>query len=643
MIESDKATNSFCSLVRSSRSHIAQSHALVLATLSLVIFALGCATDPNTRFIDQPISITFIETSDINGAIIPYDYANAMPLKSSLAQVAALVSGERAAKSELVLLDGGDSLQGQASMYYHNFEKPLAPNAWAEALNYIGYDAIGIGERDIATGRAVYDKFFREVKATPICANALKEDGTPYFSPYKIIVRQGIRIAILGLVTPKIPGAVPIQSWSGLVFEDMVVSAKRWIPIIREKEKPDIIVGLFHSGVDYSKGGLTRDTPNNENASQLVVEQVPGFDFIFAGHDHQGWDGKGWIPLKQAKAEIKDPTGKTVFIFGARDGAQKIPVVNLRMLWDDELKQWIKIIRGGLVDLTETSPDPIFIGLFKNRQSEFENWLERPIGILQNPIDSKESLFEDSAFIDLIHRIRLELCADPSTGLKKAEISFVAPPATLTTLAASAGGRIYPRDLLKLYAHDSLLCTMQLSGKQVRDYLEFSYGNWFEALPNEGRHLIAFQKNKEGKLVFDVASQIPKPAIAVENFDSAAGIIYGVDLSKPLGVRVKIHSMADGSAFDPATVYNVALDSNRALGAGGHLEKGAKINKTDIQSMKFVTSATTKDFRFFLIKWFEKQKGPIEAERQLNWGIMPEDSAAIGKGTDSALLFPSLP
>jgi hypothetical protein len=44
----------------------------------------------------------------------------------------------------------------------------------------------------------------------------------------------------------------------------------------------------------------------------------------------------------------------------------------------------------------------------------------------------------------------------------------------------------------------------------VDDFLEFSYANWFATMPNDGDHLIAFQKDKEGKLVFDARYKPPR-------------------------------------------------------------------------------------------------------------------------------------
>ena len=70
----------------------------------------------------------------------------------------------------------------------------------------------------------------------------------------------------------------------------MIESAKSWIKEIKSNEKPDIIIGLFHAGVDYTYADQNADSYKNENAAQLIAEQVSGFDIVFVGHDHSGWN-----------------------------------------------------------------------------------------------------------------------------------------------------------------------------------------------------------------------------------------------------------------------------------------------------------------------------------------------------------------
>jgi 2',3'-cyclic-nucleotide 2'-phosphodiesterase/3'-nucleotidase len=606
---------------------------LFVAILSLSVFA-------QTGTAEKSVTLTFIETSDIHGMIYPYDFVNARPTATSLAQVASLIAEERAANPNVVLLDNGDSLQGSPVVYYYNFEKTDGPHIWSQVTNYLAYDAVSVGNHDIEAGHAVYDKLYEEMQASVICANAVKPNGEPYFTPYAIIEKSGVKIAVLGLTSPKIPDWLPPQFWTGMEFEDMVESAKKWVPVIMEKEKPDVLVGLFHAGVDYTYGNVTADTKFNENAAQLVAQKVPGFDIVFVGHDHSGWDGLGWDPATKKKVEVKDPNGKTVYIFGALNAARKVPVVNLMLDWNEETKAWDKRVRGGLIDIAQYKPEAEFMAKFDESSKGVKAWVDRPIGKMDGVITTRDSMFGDSAFVDLIHRIQLELSKDPAIGLAAADISFAAPLSADAKIPTSADGTLYVRDMFNLYVYENFLYTMTMTGQQVKDFLEYSYEYWFTTMPNDGNHIINFQKDKEGKLVFDTRTNMPLTATRYYNYDSAAGINYVVDISQPAGKRVSIYSMADGRIFNPRTTYTVAINSYRGSGGGGHLTKGAGINSEVVRTMKLVNGATTKDLRYFLLKWFEGQKGTVTVSPIGNWEIMPATLAAKGIANDYPLLYP---
>ena len=120
------------------------------------------------------------------------------------------------------------------------------------------------------------------------------------------------------------------------------------------------------------------------------------------------------------------------------------------------------------------------------------------------------------------------------------------------------------------------------------------------------------------------------------NFDSAAGIEYEVDITKDAGSRIKILSLSTGGNFDLEKNYNVAINSYRGNGGGGHLLRGAGISKEDLSSR--IISSTDKDLRFYLMKWIE-QKGEIDPKPLDNWKVIPKEFLLEGKKTDYKLLF----
>lgn len=236
------------------------------------------STNNNDRK-NKTVELRIIETSDVHGSFFPYDYVSRKPQRGTLARVSSYVNRLRRQYGEaLVLLDNGDILQGQPVSYFSNYVDTTEMNIAAQVMNYLSYDAATVGNHDIETGHKVYDQWINDVNCPMLGANIINtQTDNPYLKPYTIIERQGVKIAVLGMITPAIPNWLPEKLWNGLRFEEMVETARHWVEAIRQQEKPDVIIGLFHSG---KEGGITTEA-YCEDASQKVAQEVPGFDLIF--------------------------------------------------------------------------------------------------------------------------------------------------------------------------------------------------------------------------------------------------------------------------------------------------------------------------------------------------------------------------
>ncbi|MCB0746848.1 MAG: bifunctional metallophosphatase/5'-nucleotidase, partial [Ignavibacteriae bacterium] len=560
--------------------------------------------------------IKIIETSDVHGAIYPYNFTEDKTSTNSLAQVHAYVEKERANKNqEVILIDNGDILQGDPAVYYYNFEKTDTTHLLASVMNFMKYDVGSVGNHDIETGHAVYDKFNKELNFPWLAANAVNaETNNPYFPPYYVIEKKGVKIAVLGMITPGIPNWLPKNIWSGIEFEDMISTAKKWVPIIKEKENPDLLVGLFHAGVDYTYDNQTAESSRNENASQLIAEQVPGFDVVFVGHDHHEWNFK-----------VSNTNGDSVLILGPASRANSFTVANINLNFDDENKSWTKIISGEIINTHKIFPDKDFLQAFSGEFDEVKKYVSRPIGEFTKTISARTSLFGNSAFVDLIHKIQLEI-----TG---ADISFTAP---LSVNSEISEGMVYVKDMFDLYRYENLLYTMQLSGQEIWDYLEYSYADWFNTMKGADDHLLLFEKDESGNLIFSKRSNSPMLKNRYYNFDSAEKIKYIVDVSKPAGERITIISMSDGTPFDLLKNYKVAINSYRGNGGGGHLVSGAGIPQEKLSDR--VIKSTEKDLRYYMMKWIEQHK-VVSPEEDDNWTVVPKEFVEAAKKRDYDLMF----
>jgi 2',3'-cyclic-nucleotide 2'-phosphodiesterase/3'-nucleotidase len=565
----------------------------------------------------QTVNIKIIETSDVHGSLLPYDLTNDTQTTSSLAQVHSYVISQRARQDqEVILLDNGDLIQGDPMSYYYNFENTADTHVFADALNFMEYDAATIGNHDIETGHGVYDKFRDEIKFPWLAANVINtETNEPYFEPYTIIERKGVRIAVLGLTTPGVPNWLPQKLWEGMHFDDMIETAKTWVKIIQEKEKPDLLVGLFHSGVDNTYSGETADTYRNENAAQLVAEQVPGFDVVFVGHDHAGWN-----------YSIINEDEDSVLILGPLSRAKTIAVADIQMEFDIAAGKWRKKNNSGeIVETKDYKPDDQFVSKFLLNLNIVKNYVNKPLGKISNNISSRESMFGPSEFVDLIHKIQLDIT--------DADISFTSPLTFNTTIDE---GWIYIKDFFRIYHYENYLYTMALSGREIKGYLEYSYGNWMNEMKDENDHLVRFAKDENGDIKFSSRYNTPETEERFYNYSSAAGINYTVDVSKPAGDRISITSMSNGSAFYLDSTYTVAINSYRGSGGGGHLTRGAGIPKEEL-SERILTSSD-KDFRYYMTNWIEEKK-TINPEIISTWKVSPEDWWENGREKDYKLLF----
>ncbi len=580
---------------------------IVLTVFTFMLLLASCNQS-------KTIKLKIIETSDVHGAVFPFDLVKNKKSEGSLFQVYTYVKEQRAKKDEnVILLDNGDMLQGDPVAYYFNFINTNKEHICAGVMNDMAYDAATVGNHDIEPGHTVYDRFNSEINFPWMAANAVNNSNdSSYFKPYTIIERAGVNVAVLGLITPSIPKWLPPNIYEGIHFNDMIESAKYWINVIKTKEKADIIVGLFHSGVDYTYGGETKDTYKNENASELVAENVPGFNLILVGHDHHGWN-----------KYVINNEGDSVLLAGTTSRAKDLVEVNFLLVKDRQSSYKIVNEEANIVSLNDIIPDSTMLSKYRIYFDDVKSFVSEKIGSFTSPMFAGDAIFGNSEFVDLIQKVQLDYT--------KADISFTAPMSFSDTIKA---GVFTIADLFKLYRFDNLLYTIELSGQEVKDYLEYSYSSWFNVMNSKNDNLLKYVKDKNGEII-RYGSGKPKLAGRYYNFDSAAGIVYSVDVSEPIGQRIKITGMSNGDKFRLNKRYKVAVNSYRGNGGGGQLTNGAGIPSDSLQSR--IISISQNDMRWYIMQWI-KEKNIITPAKFNNWGIIPKDWWETGKENDLKLL-----
>lgn len=573
-----------------------------LVTACMAVICVTVMTMAQTR----QINLKIIETTDVHGCFFPYDFIERQPMRGTLARVSSYVKKLRQQYGDnLILLENGDILQGQPTCYYYNYVATDVPNVAAEIVNYMGYDAQTFGNHDVETGHLVYDKWRSEISCPVICANVIdRKTGRPYVKPYTILQRDGIKIAVLGMLTPAIPNWLDEELWRGLAFENLKESARYWVKYLKEQETPDLVVGLFHSGWS---GGIA--TPQYvEDETEAVAREVAGFDIIFFGHDHN----------RRIK-NVVNVDGDSVLCVNPSCNAVAVGDVSVRLEVDMDNRLISKNINGTLHDVCDETVDNDFVGRFQPAINRVKEFVDRPIGFIEDTIHTHDCFFGSAPFADLIHNLQLDIAG--------ADVSFNAP---LSINVSIPKGEISMSDMFKLYKYENMIYVMRMTGREIRRHLEMSYDQWVNTMTCPDDHL----------LLLDERNQNDKQKCGFKNltfnFDSAAGIDYEVDVTRPDGAKVRVLRFSDGRPFDEDGWYRVVMNSYRGNGGGELLTKGAGIPKDSLKGR--IVYQSDKDQRYYLAKEIEK-RGRIHPKANNNWRFVPEAWTVPAIIRDRKLMF----
>jgi len=141
-------------------------------------------------------------------------------------------------------------------------------------MGLMGYDAAGIGERELGFG---YDKL-KDAAAkskTPFISSNLidKKSGKTAFKPYVVVKKGGLKVGIFSVLGPKIE--LPANTGEQLTIDDPIATAQKMVAELRKQS--DVVIALTHLG---------------RVEGEDLAAQVPGIDVVVLGH-HPGFVAQG--------------------------------------------------------------------------------------------------------------------------------------------------------------------------------------------------------------------------------------------------------------------------------------------------------------------------------------------------------------
>ena len=432
-----------------------------LATLAL----LGCSAFPTPGpERDKTFNITILHTNDHHGRFWKNgDGEYGMAARKTLIDQ---IRGEVArAGGHSLLLDGGDVNTGVPESDLQD----AVPDF--KGMNMLGYDAMAVGNHEFDKPLAVL-KMQRDLIKFPMLAANIYEGGQRMFPPYKIFNLGGVRVGVMGLTTEDTYKMVSPDNVKNIQFRSVVAEAAKVVPELRAQA--DVVIAATHMG-HYENG-------NHGTQAEGDVEMaraVKGIDLVVGGHTQNPACMKAenvldreYVPGTECRPDRQNGTwivqahewGKYVgrADFSYRNGEFKLLKYALIPI---NLKKPVKAADGktSMVHYTsEIAEDKEMLAMLQPYQDFGQQKLTVEIGSTDARVEGDRAVVRSkpASMAVLIGRALIDKT--------KADFAVVNAGGVRDSFAP---GKLTYKDVLKVQPFGNTTVTLDLTGKEVMDYL----------------------------------------------------------------------------------------------------------------------------------------------------------------------------
>ncbi len=484
--------------------------------LSALLLALPLSQAPDTAH------VVIVATTDIHGRVLGWDYVKDAAAPGGLSRAASALETLRATYPGLVLVDAGDLLQGNPFAAYFGRYDRRQPQPIIDALNALQYDVVTPGNHDFDFGVEFLRGAVKQATYRYVSANIEDSSGGPFFPHTVILPRGSVKVGITGFTTP----GVMLWDRTQLAGHARVRRIAGAAPLALARldgEGADLKVVLIHSGFGESTYDTTGVGPENDAAALAAVNPKP--DLVIIGHTHR---------------EIRDTVINGVHFVQPKYWAQSLSVVHVSLRKEPAGAggQWrVTNVRADLIPLA-TSPElPRFVRRVDAAHQAARLWAGTALGTAGPGFDAHYARVQDTPLLDFINAVQ---------GRKAgAQLSAAAVFDVQTGLPE---GEVHQRDLSGIYPYENTLRAVKISGQQLREYLEYS-----------ARYFRTYEPNRP----------ILNDSVAGYNYDVVSGVVYNIDLSRPVGQRIRGLAY-EGKIVQPTDSFTMAVNSYRQSGGGGY-------------------------------------------------------------------------
>lgn len=486
----------------------------------------GCAPASLPRN-EEPVDLVVATTTDVHGRLRAWDYyANQAETVRGLSRAATIVDSVRSANpGRVILLDAGDLMQGNPLAYVAARVSTDRTNPVIAAMNAMQYDAAAIGNHEYNYGVPYLDSAIRQASFPFLSANTYRIEpaGIHAYRAWTLVERAGIRVGIVGATTPGVTVWDAENIRGRLRFGDIVPAVKEAVTEVR-RAGADVVLVAVHSGLNEpaSYDTVTTGVPS-ENVAARIATEIPGVDLILYGHSHK---------------ESRGTTIGQTLLIQPKNWATSVDVAHLQVSRSGG--RWtVTQKRSDLVQAAGHAENAAVLAATEPLHRETVAYVTTPIGTAAERWSTDSARVKDSPLIDFILETE-----------RKAAGTDLASTAAFSTDVVLTPGPVTIAEVAQLYPYDNTLRAVRISGKQLRDYLEFS-ARYYQSLQSADAVLKA------------------DPTIPGYNFDIVSGVDYTIDVTRPIGSRITRLDYQGRPVRDDDS-FTMALNNYRQTGGGGY-------------------------------------------------------------------------
>lgn len=540
-----------------------------IAALPLVfgLLAAPAYAAPEVTDIDD---LTLLATTDLHGTVVDYDYFTGKPFGADkpenargLDRLSTAVHEVRAEKGDdsVILLDNGDANQGSSiSTVYHANRTADTTDPVASAFNYLEYDAVVAGNHEFNYGLEDLNQHIGTLDMPFLAANVNeRETGNPAYQQYEIINKttadnHAVKVGVVGVVTPGVPG------WDGdkvasLEFRDTVETLKEVVPEVKA-QGADVVIVLAHTGEDPTDY-VWDPADLQENAARSIAQNVSGIDVIVAGHSHV---------TDLAQKYYTNPDGREVLLTQPGYHARFLSNVNIPLSLQDGkvVVDWNDTEKPSATKLNaaDYEPDPNMEHVIAPWFEQTKEWVATVVAQSTEEMKSETSAWEDTAILDFINKVQIDEVSRALEGTEYENLPVIAEVSPFSRTAVFKEGDVTVADMASIYVYDNTLLGIKITGEQLKDYLEWSARYYIQQ--EEGAEV------DDWSTVTNAQYEGMTRGLPDYTYDVLSGVNYHIDISKPVGERIDLLTMPNGTPVQADDEFILALNNYRQSGGSAY-------------------------------------------------------------------------